>query len=289
MRVSLQKKIGIGVLLMSGKMDIQQSGSVAVIFLEGELRRETSDLIWHAIEQTLNRRFEAVALSFSRVNALLSEGIRLLVASRDRVEQAGKTFHICDLPPEVRYTLKITNLLEFLNHMETTDDVLAKYSRPAGSLKPFEAPLPKSAPAAPAPPAPSSASAPAVSAPAEPINEKPVEKKPEFSMSLDELKDLVRRHVPGRKAMEVVEYYNRHQVSVVEVKKLAAVLGDSEKVTRKLMTELCERGVLHSMGGDLYNYSPDQELGLKLNYLLAQWHGKELRSRIMAMLLAAEK
>ncbi|MBN2712486.1 MAG: STAS domain-containing protein [Planctomycetes bacterium] len=127
---------------------LKVAGKVGVIYLSGELRRESSDKIWSDISIAITQEVDAIVLSFLNVDALFSEGIRMLVAVRDKVEASGKIMHIADLPPDVRYTLKITNLLEFLNHEETTAEALLKYKELEKNLKDMDIKLPPPPPAA---------------------------------------------------------------------------------------------------------------------------------------------
>lgn len=284
---------------------LQLSNTIAVITPDGELRRESSNALQSAVDQAIEHtEVQAVVISFREVTALMSEGIRLLVALHDRVQSVGKQFHITDLPHEVKYTLDITRLLDFLNHVETLDQVLHKYKTASSDLhqkavvkkpRPGKAPpLPKT-PVAEKPAMPvndpkktESESEPG-KAPAAAGTEFPKSHAPLSTMSEEDMKTLIRHHLPGRHFVEVVDYFIKHHKNVAESKAIAQATGHNPKRIQQTLHELVERGVLHSMGSGMYNYSPEPELEEKIHYFINQWHLPTKQPRLLAMLLTLER
>lgn len=70
---------------------------------------------------------KAVVLSFERLRTLSSEGIRFLITLRDLITESGKEFRICEAGPEIYYSLKITNLLEFFQYKDRLNEILEDY------------------------------------------------------------------------------------------------------------------------------------------------------------------
>ncbi len=105
-------------------VSVMKAQRVAVLFPSGTLHREGTETLLKIVDQVASKMASTVVVSFSEVTGLLSEGIRLLITIRDCVDESGKKFYITDLSHDMQYTLKITNLLEFLNHVKTLDEIL---------------------------------------------------------------------------------------------------------------------------------------------------------------------
>lgn len=139
----------------------QKAGSVGVIYPTGILQRDTMDEVCALAMDFMFTDIHILVISFRDVTALLSEGIRLLVNIHDKVESLKKVLHVCDLPKEVHYTLKITNLLQFLGHKDSLALLLKEKGIEETALQDFDpdadtpsdapAPVSADAPAAPAP------------------------------------------------------------------------------------------------------------------------------------------
>ena len=276
---------------------IKRAESMALVLPSGELRQGTTDEFIDAVTHASGLDVKTVVVSMREVTALLSEGIRSLVMLRDQVTDAGQTFYLTDLPVDVRYTLKITNLLEFLNHVDTAEEIL----QPAGlDLGAFEE-VSREEPAAPEP----------ADTPAPATEDKPKRRLPrkyqafgasasdgkeeaEASSAEDDGEDtdvtrLIKRHVPGRLALEIIEFFLRSHESVQDVKSLAKELGANEAGLRKTADDLCGRGVLKEMAPGNYNYAPEPELNDQLHALVEEWHTPTRQPHLLSLLLKMER
>lgn len=357
---------------------VERNGAAATLIPTGDLHREESNQITQLFDQILASDATAIIVSFREVTALLSEGIRCLVTLRDKAAEAGKDFYITELPFEVRYTLKITNLLEFLNYVETPDQikvkpagektrfgstpaVAAEKTRPAPAATP-SATAPAAKPAAPvapttqaakpAPAKPAASAKPAVpqaqpvkAAPAQPARkesaaqetpdaksapapqtakapspapseekrrrrptgfqlfggsrskaaepEPAAEKTPEdpdtVQLSERDVQRLISRHIPGRMAVEIVEFFIMRKINVSEAASIAEAIGAKEKVVYKICKEMVARGVLKELGAGTFNYGPSLELDGQIRGFLKEWHMPNKQPRLLAMLLAVER
>ena len=119
---------------------VKRSGELTVVIPTGTLGQDSTGPLALAVAAVLKTDVKVVVVSMQDVSSLLSEGIRTTVTLRDDTVDSKKEFYICDLPVEVRYTLKITNLLEFLNHVDSLGDILKKYKITPQQLKPIELP-----------------------------------------------------------------------------------------------------------------------------------------------------
>lgn len=115
--------------------NVMANDQAACITINQVLSRETGEAFDAALAKATALPAPAVLISFAEATALLSEGIRCLIAARDDVAGAEKKFYIVDLPPDIAYTLRITNLLEFLNHRETLADALKECGTGADQLQ----------------------------------------------------------------------------------------------------------------------------------------------------------
>lgn len=306
---------------------IKQAGPVAVISPTGELRRGAATFFSQALDLALDTDASVIVVSLEAVTAIMSEGIRSLVIGHDKAGKAGKRLYITDLSSSVNYALKITNLLDFLNHVETLDNILAEHSLARADLAPLKAeapaagsdtappkkglvmpelplvkpaspvsdemrqpPLPPPVPRAKPPPRPSPA----------PSGKRPSERKvkkaeasetapPEISLDEKQMEKLIRRHIPGRMAVKILEFFVLKHQDVAAVKTIAKAIGESEKAVRKIGKEMIARGVLKELGQDVYNYGPEFDLGEQIQYFLREWHKPARHSRLLGILLSLEK
>ncbi len=314
---------------------IRRAGPVAVISPTGELRRGAATFFIQALDLALDTDASVIVVSLEAVTAIMSEGIRSLVIGHDKAGKAGKRFYLTDLSATVNYALKITNLLDFLNHTETLDSILAEHSLARADLAPLkaEAPaaggdtapqkkglvmpeLPRVKPASPVrderrqpplpPPVPRAkptgsekAEPPPRPSPA-PSGKRPSERKvkkaeasetaqPEISLDEKQMEKLIRRHIPGRMAVKILEFFVLKHQDVAAVKTIAKAIGESEKSVRKIGKEMIARGVLKELGQDVYNYGPEFDLGEQIQYFLREWHKPARHSRLLGILLSLEK
>jgi anti-anti-sigma factor len=272
---------------------IKRTGSIAILEPVGELRRESSEVLAEALDKALALQgIDTVVISFKEVTALLSEGIRRLVTLRDQALKAKCRFHITDLPPDVRYTLKITNLLEFLNHVDVLNEIVEKKKRSdTAILKKAQVEGRASMPQAPTQKTTQKPEAKPAPAPAAPATKPPEPPKPEKEPDLTEkeLQELIAQYLPGRMAVEVVEQFLKKHESVFSAPALAAAIGVKENAIRKVAAQLIHCNVLKEIAQNTYNYAPDPQLAKKLDSFFRLWHLPNRQPRILAMLLSVER
>lgn len=111
---------------------------LGVVFPSGIIHRETSESFTALFDAVMATPVPVIAVSFSQVKSLLSDGIRLLVVINDNARKAGKQFYITDLSREVKYTLQITNLLPTFAYVPTLNTIMAQCGVKDSDLKPLE-------------------------------------------------------------------------------------------------------------------------------------------------------
>lgn len=119
-------------------MQIKSSGDFGILYLSGIVHRESADAIAQMFEQLKDAGARTIVISFNNVKALLSDGIRLMVSLADSARCENREFFITDLPKEVQYTLKITNLLPLLGYAGSSVNLLKEKSIDESSLKVIE-------------------------------------------------------------------------------------------------------------------------------------------------------
>lgn len=176
-------------------MQLKLSEQAAVIYLSGVIHRESADSVTALFNHALETKTPVIVISFHHVKALLSDGIRLMIALCDRARSANKEFYITDLSKEVKYTLQITNLLTLLGNAGNTLNLLQQKQINEAGLREIAVKLPTEANPAVEQPAPVAAPvapvAPAAPAPA------PVQSTAENLQSLKSIGNLNRPAAPA--------------------------------------------------------------------------------------------
>lgn len=301
-------------------MQLKVSSQAAVLYLSGVVHRETADLVESAFNKALESGAPCIVVSFQDVKALLSDGIRLMIALCDRARHAGKGFHITDLPKEVRYALQITNLLTLLGHAGYTLNLLQDRKIDPQALQPVE--IPVAAVADPEPTAPAQAAQPAHasqpshpahasgSAPATPAAAAPAGRPasapssaaskpqapaaqhaahPAKDLTDAELWNLIRGHFPGRNEFRIAEYMARPGVNVKSLADIMAALRSDKETTVGAMKRLISRGTVHTVGGGLFNFSGSEELRGQLAHLARLLQNQQMHGKILKLLMDAER
>ncbi len=254
---------------------VKQAGSVALVLPEGELRQDATQPLIDAVTDLLSGDTRVIVISMREVTALLSEGIRALVMLRDRVTAAEREFRLTDLPADVRYTLQVTNLLEFLHHVKTADAVLEEHHLRPEDVVDAAAPGPagEEEEYAATPDNPAGATDGDTAAPSSPAG----------------LQALIDERVPGRLPLEIVETLQRSERSALDVQSMSDKLGANTDAVQAACDRLAGTGVLEQGKDGRYTYAPPADVHARVEELLRRWHNPQLQSKILGMLLAAER
>ena len=254
---------------------VKQAGCIALVFPEGELRQDATQPLIDAVTALLSGDTRVIVISMREVTALLSEGIRALVMLRDRVAAAEREFRLTDLSADVRYTLQVTNLLEFLHHVKTADAVLEEHQVRPGDVVDVDA---------------------SGAAPAEEEQDGTAEAtaggredEPAAPSSPAALQALIDERVPGRLPLEIVETLQASGRSSLDVQSMSDKLGANTDAVHAACERLAESGVLEKGKDDRYTYAPPSDVHVQIEELVRRWHNPELQSKILGMLLAAER
>jgi len=108
-------------------VDVTRLGPVALVELPAALSQKTLEAWDETLDLAGVPSLQAVIFSLRQIEKINSEGIRCLVLLHDEVMGADKAFHVAELRPDIRYALKIAEMLEFLSFVESLDDLLHRY------------------------------------------------------------------------------------------------------------------------------------------------------------------
>lgn len=289
-------------------MQLKVSSQAAVLYLSGTVHRETADEVDAAFNTALDSGAPVVIVSFQDVKALLSDGIRLMIALCDRAHQNNREFFITDLPKEVRYALQITNLLTMLGHAGYTLNLLKERQIDAQLLKQQELIFTRSLPelqaqegitketAAPKP-------TPAVAQPAPaPVRPAPAAPKPApmpkpapavahhapKQLTEAELRNYIHSHTPGRVEFRIAEYMSRSGVNIKNLHDISLVLRSDKNAIIDAMKRLISRGTVKAVGGGLFNYSGSEEQREIIRQITLRLQNPDLHSATLKLLMDSE-
>lgn len=290
---------------MSMEISTQHHGDVAVFYLDGNINHETLGMLSRQVDRAISGGCHNLILCLSKTRILLSSGIGFFVDVYDMAKEAGGSLVLAEVPKEIRLLIKLAFLEEFFGEMpdlaaalDRFDLTLDKLSNglPEGTrrasglytaaLRPEtegDGGTAESAPAKPTikPPAkPAEAPAAAKAEPAEAHG---------AQLSEDDVKQLITRHMPGRRLVDALDFFVSRKHSSADAKDVAASLGWSPKEATQALKELATRHVLKSMGGGVYNYAPESGLNTQLKTFFERWHSSTEHSKLLKLVLAAEQ
>lgn len=102
------------------------------------------------------------------------------------------------------------------------------------------------------------------------------------------LQRIIAKLVPGRIYPEMLDYIVRNQVTIVDVKKLAAAIEEPEKEVVAALKRWQKAGLLRKVGTHPYGFGPTGEMEQDIRAFLDAWHNPKLHSRILGHILACE-
>ncbi len=109
------------------------------------------------------------------------------------------------------------------------------------------------------------------------------------SLSEEDLKKTVRRHLPSVLALKTINYYVRNHKDIADLKEVAEAIGEKPAAVKRIANELVQRSLLKKMGAGLYNYSPEHDVGEKVKEVVHLWSDRTTHRQIMALLPKEEK
>ena len=266
------------------KMQIKTSPQITVVYLTGVIHRENADEVTRAFDKALTCDSKVVLFSFQNVKALLSDGIRLMIALCDRARSAGKEFYITDLPKEVKYTLQITNLLNILGYAGNTLTFFGEKNFNEAEMRPLQEETP-----APAESSYEQAAMLAHNAPTADLG--PVVREINRDGAISRIKDIgnidnadrgqaqpepapaastrrlkrlnehdlwyfIKNYLPGRIEVRVIDCFLHSKKDVLGLTDIVRHLREDQDATKTALKRLIKRRTLVALGGGLFNYSP---------------------------------
>lgn len=298
-------------------MQIKTSPQITVVYLSGVIHRENADEVTRAFEKALACGGKVVLFSFQNVKALLSDGIRLMIALCDRARAAGKEFYITDLPKEVKYTLQITNLLNMLGYAGNTLTFFGEKNIDEAEMRPLEEEAPE-------PPESSYEKAAMLAHDAPTADLGPVVREIGRDGAISRIKDIgnidnpdrgqvqpegsspastrrlkrlnehdlwyfIKNYLPGRIEVRVIDCFLHSKKDVLGLADIVKHLREEQDVVKTALKRLIKRRTLVALGGGLFNYSPTEEVRMSADAVLRLLQNRDTHSKVLKLLLEAEK
>ena len=111
------------------KVQVQRSGSVVVLDLEGRLTfDEDSDHFHEIVDEVTELEPGNVVLNFEKVRRLDCSGIGQLVQLRKRINDSGSFFTMVNIEPRQRKLLKLVGLLSVFETPVQREELLPRYA-----------------------------------------------------------------------------------------------------------------------------------------------------------------
>lgn len=107
---------------------------------------------------------------------------------------------------------------------------------------------------------------------------------PVKTLKEEELKRVIKRYLPTRLAVDLVDQFVTHNHDMLEIKKLAVLLHIKPATVKQTVADLSARGVLKTIGGGVVNYAPDTEVGEQLQAFYNAWHNAATRRSLLPLL-----
>jgi len=104
----------------------------------------------------------------------------------------------------------------------------------------------------------------------------------------EQLRKVVARIAPGRIYPEMLNYLVRHQIAVVEVKKLAAAIGEPEKAVLAALHFWRGAGLLKPVATCPYGFSPSDRDEADIALFLEAWNDPRRHAKVLGFILEAE-
>ena len=105
----------------------------------------------------------------------------------------------------------------------------------------------------------------------------------------EEMKQIIKTHIPGRLALEIIDAVLRLNKDVFTAESLSSRLrGGDEKTIKKTFKRLQTLGTIMPVGGGMYNYGVSRPIRLAINAVIAAFENRKTHSKVLKMLLDAE-
>jgi anti-anti-sigma factor len=256
---------------------IHSANLVAVLDIEGEVAGHCVEQLGTVVRQAVQAGCSDVILNLYQADALMSDCVRFFVAMQEMLEKEGVRMTLVNLPPNIAKTLELVGIKKSLRICENLPRALEKYSLAEADLA--EGFTPRSGQKDTEPPV----------QPGPHMEKKSQRDNEPHAPTREEMQKLISRHLPGRMAVDIVDWFVTHNHSVGEMETIAKALGENPRAVRKKLKELVACHVLKPLGKDVYNYAPEGAVHEQLQDFLKRWHRKDERARILPLVLASEK
>ena len=109
------------------KTTIQDSNEVKIVQFEGELETNTSHDAETCLNQLLDEGVKKILVDFEKLDYISSAGLRVLLATAQKLESGGGALKVCNLNETVQEVFDISGFSTILSVFKTESEALAGF------------------------------------------------------------------------------------------------------------------------------------------------------------------
>ena len=106
------------------KTTIQDSNDVKIVQFEGELETNTSHDAETCLNQLLDEGVKKILVDFEKLDYISSAGLRVLLATAQKLESGGGALKVCNLNETVQEVFDISDFSTILSVFKTKSEEL---------------------------------------------------------------------------------------------------------------------------------------------------------------------
>jgi len=106
------------------KITIQDSNEVKIVQFEGELETNTSHDAETCLNQLLDEGVKKILVDFEKLDYISSAGLRVLLATAQKLESGGGTLKVCNLNETVQEVFDISGFSTILRVFKSESEAL---------------------------------------------------------------------------------------------------------------------------------------------------------------------
>ena len=109
------------------EITINDSNDVKIVQFEGELETNTSHEAEACLNKLLDENAKKVLVDFAKLEYISSAGLRVLLATAQKLQAGGGALRVCGLNEDVQEVFDISGFSTILNVFKTEAEALAGF------------------------------------------------------------------------------------------------------------------------------------------------------------------
>lgn len=104
-----------------------------------------------------------------------------------------------------------------------------------------------------------------------------------------DLNRVVKFNIPSRVCFRIMRHFIERKKDTLAISDIAEAIQEKEKLIKKDLQRLVNRGMLKHLGGDVYNINVSPEVAEELQVVFRMYDTKETHSLVLGVLIANER